>query len=164
MNAKETQTLNELTHSIRELAQALKEHKKDTEETLKVMESKIEKQPFTLERDLNYYIHTSIEKACIEALKSYNSPLIPIIKKAVESQTFTIQENIEEAIKSIQKEDVKKEFATATIKTLVKQMINGTKGVVDSQFHALQQDKTFRARLLIGIDSLVESFRKDYNF
>jgi hypothetical protein len=161
MTKQESEDLKELIESNNRLAQSLREHKLQTEETLKSFAQQIKNQPLSIENDFNIVVSQAIAVALKSNLEGYNSPLKPILEKAVERNKSKIEDAFNQALDSLSQTDLVDAVKNRVVSDFVKQCVNASGGMVDKYFNALKQDAAFRAKLTVALDKVVSDLIKD---
>ncbi len=161
MTKQESEALKELIESNNRLAQSLREHKLQTEDTLKGFAQQIKNQPLNIENDFNVVVGKVISAALKSNLEGYNSPLKPILEKAVERNKSKIENAFNWALDCLNQTDLVDAVKSRVVNDFVKQCVNASGGMVDKYFNALKQDAAFRAKLTLALDKVVSDLIKD---
>lgn len=161
MTHAEQQSINKIHDLLSQIRKDNNDFKESVNTRLQAAESKVEAKhiPLQLEAEVFSSIHKAMEKALVDALGGYNSPLqkyaINIVAKYQPQIEATFDQVVSEAIKTDQ---FKERVREVLLHKIAKTMISGIDGSVDKTINQMKQDAVFRSRLTLSVNTLVNEF------
>lgn len=163
MNKSEHVEFQLLSDSIKKLTTVMGEFKNSTTLQVKEIETKVKSQPISLEHSMLIQIQHSMADAIKSVLEGYKSPITPLVQEVIERNRSAIEAQLNLAIHEamvITQDEFTKQIKEKMVKSLVNNAIQQTGGLVDKTFNDLKQNPTFRAKLIVAVDSLLTEFNK----
>lgn len=115
-----------------------------------------------LEKRIAQQVKTSLDKVIVSNLTGYNNPMGEMVKEVFKEE----RENVSSIMKNVLnevisapefKETIKQEFNRKVAKFLVGQL----EGQVKKATERLKQDPTFKSRMILAVENIVETELKE---
>lgn len=111
-----------------------------------------------LEQQIARQIKSSLSKVIVENLSGYNSPMKQLIADVFESE----RGNVSSIMKSVLSEVISSPDFKATIKDefnrkVAKFLVGSMEGQVKKATEVLKQDPTFKSRMILAVQNIVDT-------
>lgn len=158
MTAKEQDTIDKLYSLLSDIKNSNKEFMSKVECEVKTINEKVSKKftPITLEQDILQTAQQSIQKAILESLVGYSSPLNKLISEVIQNHNQELKEIINNAFESVIRTD---EFKTgireAFSHKVARTIISNQQGLFEKVSNELKQDTLFKSKIAIAVSNVV---------
>lgn len=161
MTDKEAKNIQELTNLLISIKQENNEFRTQISKQVDGLKQQVETKelPITLELDILKTVQVATNKAVLEVLSGYNSPLSKLIIEVVNNHSPALKQIISEAFNAvISTEEFKVGIRTAFAHKVAKTIISNHEGLYDKVSNELKSDATFKARATLAISNIVTEF------
>jgi len=159
MTKQEEQRVNELFQQLRSAVSEIKSAgiQMSIDATEK---SKKQYAPFNLEIELNNRISSVLTESFDKFAKdSYNNPIYKYLAICVENRKSDIMNIYDELLKETLASDTfKTELKQQVAKKVAQSVVAQSQSVIDRSVQNLKQDETFKAKLTLAINTLIEEY------
>lgn len=112
----------------------------------------------TLEQQVADQLKQSLGDAISTCLSSYSSPLTKMVGQVVEEEKEQITSLIKTTLSGvIQNEEFQQQLVSEFHRKVAKSLVGQMEGQVASAVDRLKQDPTFKSRMILAVQALVES-------
>lgn len=112
-----------------------------------------------IDKQIQEVLTSSIREAARKNLEGFNSPLEPIIKRVVAKKELEIEKLLEESLSFCFQGDFREDIKLAATHKLAKVLISKMESEIDKKANELRTNPTFRAKLTLAIEDIVNNIK-----
>lgn len=151
--------MQELNETISSMHKANTEFRESIKKEIDELKERVEKKhvPVSLEQSIVNQANDSIAQAIGRALTDYNSPLKQLVKEVIDKHHEQFQQTFEKVIlEAMHVAPFRDDFKEVINKKITREIISSGEGIVEKVSSNLKQDASFKAKVTVALNDLVE--------
>lgn len=102
-------------------------------------------------------INTAIKDSIKQSLLSFDSPIVPLLKRVFAAEEARIEQLVRKALDAaLSDPNLEEEIQDAVRHKIAKSLILGVEGEIDRRVTKLREDPMLRARIINGIEAIIK--------
>jgi len=158
MTNAEQKTVDQLYKLMSDMRTENATFKSEVQQLVDNMNKKVDAKhmPIQLEMNILSDVQRAMDKAIVDTLSGYNSPLTGLIKSVVDSRSGTLREIISSAFDAvISTHEFKQSIVNAFSHKVAKTIISNNDGLFDKVSNELKQDAIFKSKMQLAVSNVV---------
>jgi len=112
-----------------------------------------------LEKQIMTKVNEGVEKAIVDAIGGYSSPLSTFAKEVIQNHAEEMKSLMDNAlVKTIRSKEFEKEVMSAFTHKLARTLLGKIEGEVDKAVNMFRQDPVRRAKVVSAIEKIVQKY------